>query len=82
MTISDRFLETNAPEACIFFIFLKVITYFIEYNPIICELKCARQLCHLFHKFAGKKDRLAYELEVQSLFIEICSCDQLTLPGC
>jgi hypothetical protein len=29
---------------------------------------------------AGNKDRLVYALEVQSLFIEICLCEQLT-PG-
>ena len=45
------------------------------------EYKCAPQLCHLFHKFAGNKDKLAYAQEVQSPFMEGCSCDQLTLPG-
>ena len=40
------------------------------------------QLCKLFEKIAGIKDRLAYALEVQSLFMERFLCDQLTLPGC
>ena len=34
----------------------------------------------MFQKIAGNKDRLAYKLEVQSVFIERCLCDQLT-PG-
>ena len=54
----------------------------MEYICITSEYKCAPQLCLLFHKVGGKKDILAYALEIQSLFMEGCSFDQLPLPGC
>ena len=61
---------------------ITVITYLLDFISITSEYKCAPQFCHLFQKFAGNKDRLAQALEVQSLYIERCSCDQITLPGC
>ena len=58
----------------------KVIIYVIEYISITSEHKSAPLISHLFKKLTCNEDKSAYALEVKSLFMERCSCDQLTLP--